>query len=366
MRTRGSGTVAFVLAGGGSLGAVQVGMLAALTEAGVQPDIVVGASAGAINGLYFAADPTRGGMQRLGAVWRTVTKRAVYPWSVIGALLALFGYRYSLLDPMPFRRLLERHLPVRNVEDTTIPCHVTATDALSGAEVSIATGPASDALLASAAIPVLFPPVERAGRLLIDGGIANNTPISTAVQLGASRVIVLPTGFSCAITSPPRGAIAMMLHTFNLLVARQLVNDVERFRASTDIVVVPPLCPVGVSSYDFSHAGALMEQTEATTAAWIAQDGLARGAAIPGSLVPHSHGRTTSLVDVQPRASSISALPFDPENHSSPRDSFHPSSAPAADRLKQHASETSPHGAMRNFLWPSGVAASTERSKIVR
>lgn len=195
---------------------------------------------------------------RLGELWRGLRGREVYPWSVLGALLALLGYRRSLLDPTPLRRLLERHFPVMRLENTTIPCYVTATDALSGDEVSITTGSVADALLASAAIPALFPPVESAGRFLIDGGVASNTPISTAISKGASRVVVLATGFSCAVTEPPRGVVGRVLHSFNLLVARQLVVDLERYRACADTVVVPPLCPLDVSSYDFSHAEALI------------------------------------------------------------------------------------------------------------
>ena len=141
MTTRRVGLLAFVLAGSGSLGAAQVGMLTALIDAGVRPDLVVGASVGAINGFSVAADPTSEGMVRLGEIWRGLSGRVVYPWSVLGAFLALLGYWRSLLDPTPLRHLLERHFPVRRLEDTTIPCYATATDALSGEEVSIARDP---------------------------------------------------------------------------------------------------------------------------------------------------------------------------------------------------------------------------------
>ena len=240
------GPLAFVFAGGGSLGAVQVGMLEALVAAGVRADFVVGASVGAINGVYFAADPTLAGAQRLRNIWQNLTRDDVFPLSVFGALLGLAGWRRSLLQAAPLRALLERNLLVRRLDETTIPCHVTATDALDGAEVILSAGLTVQALLASAAVPVLFPPVERDGRFLMDGGVASNTPIAAAVSLGAKRVVVLPTGFSCALLEPPRGPIAMALHTLNLLVARQLVADTARFATYADIVIVPPLCPLGI------------------------------------------------------------------------------------------------------------------------
>ena len=167
--------------------------------------------------------------------------------------------------------------------------YVTATDALDGAEVTLGAGPAVEALLASAAIPALFPPAERDGRSLIDGGVASNTPLAAAVSLGARHVVVLPTGFSCAVRQPPRGAVAMVLHAFTLLVARQLVADIERFAARAHIAVVPPLCPLGVSSYDFSHATTLMDRARATAASWLAAGGLARDGDVPRALEAHQH-----------------------------------------------------------------------------
>ena len=283
------GPLAFVFAGGGSLGAVQVGMLEALVAAGVRPDFVVGASVGAINGVYFAADPTLAGAQRLRNIWQNLTRGDVFPLSVFGALLGLAGWRRSLLEAAPLRALLERNLLVRRLEETAIPCHVAATDALDGAEVILSAGPTVDALLASAAIPVLFPPVERNGRFLMDGGVASNTPIAAAVSLGAKRVVVLPTGFSCALLKPPGGPIAMALHTLNLLVARQLVADTARFAAYADIVVVPPLCPLGISSYDFSQATAIMDRARVVTSVWLADGGLAYAGSVPQALAAHGH-----------------------------------------------------------------------------
>lgn len=279
---------AFVLAGGGSLGAVQVGMLRALTQSDVVPDFVVGASVGAINAAHFAGAPTSAGIARLEGIWRGLRRHEVFPVAPVTGFLALVGRSAHVVDPGPLRRLLERHLPQRRLELTSVACHVVATDILSGLEVRLSCGDAVPILLASTAIPGLFPAVNLNGRYLVDGGVANHTPISTAVELGATRIIVLPTGFPCAIKRPPQGPVAMALHALNLVIARQLTNDIERFSGVARVIVVPSLCPLATSSYDFSQGGPLIDRAAAATAQWLAGGGLAT-TAIPESLRPHRH-----------------------------------------------------------------------------
>ncbi len=278
---------AFVLAGGGSFGAVQVGMLRELVWNGIVPDFVVGSSVGAINGAYFAGAPNVEGVARLEAIWRGLHRRDVFPvtWrSIIG----LFTHRDYLVDSCGLRALLEQCLPYRNLEDAAIPIHVVATDMLDGGTVKLSAGPAADAVLASCAIPAAFPPVRIGERQLMDGGVASNTPISVAVELGAERLIVLPTGFACTLESPPRGAIATALHGITLMVANQLVRELERYRERAEIITVPPLCPLAVSPYDFTHAGELIERAAAQTHGWLKRRGLGEHR-IPGALRPHAH-----------------------------------------------------------------------------
>jgi NTE family protein len=288
MQHSGAATTAFVLAGGGSLGAVQVGMLKALTRQRIVPDFVVGASVGAINGAYFAAEPNEEGVTRLERVWSRLRRPDVFPLSPLHSLLAILGKRDHLVAPSPLRSLVESELPCQTLEEAKIPCHVVATDVLDGSEVAIAAGSISTALLASAAIPAVFPPVALDGRALMDGAVANHTPISTAFKLGARRMIVLPTGLSCALQRPPRGAVAYALHALNLLVMRQLLSDIERFSDRAEIVVVPPLCPVTVSAYDFSQTADLIHRAEAMTRLWLKKKGLASDGA-PEALLPHDH-----------------------------------------------------------------------------
>jgi NTE family protein len=280
-----TGKTAFVLAGGGSFGAIQVGMLRELIAHGVQPDFVVGASVGALNGAYFAADPTAAGVTRLEGIWRGLRRQDVFPVT-LRRLAGLFFESSSLVDSRGLRHLIERHLPYRDLENAAIPIHIAATELLSGASVQLSSGPAVEAILASCAIPAAFPSVRVGQDYLIDGAIASNTPIMTAVQLGAKRLIVLPTGFACALKAPPATAIANALHALNLLVAHQLVRDLEQLAGQVEVLTVPPLCPLAVSPYDFSRAQELIERAADNTRRWLQGGGMTQQR-IPGALRPH-------------------------------------------------------------------------------
>src|SRR5260370_7600560 len=167
-------------------------MLRAPVERGINADFVVGPSVGAINAVQFAADPTPEGVERLERIWRTVRRQQVFPVSPLGALLRLLTQRGHLATQTALRRLLERHLTVRHLEDTVLPCHVITTDLLGGTEVRLSAGPAVEALLASTAIPGIFQPVRHAGRHLADGTLTSNTPTSTPTHPAPSPLISLP------------------------------------------------------------------------------------------------------------------------------------------------------------------------------
>ncbi len=276
---------AFVLAGGGSFGAVQVGMLRELLAHGVKPDLIVGSSVGAINGAHLAGSPTLEGVARLEAVWRGLRRHDVFPVT-LRSLVGLIGRRNYMVDSCGVRQLLEDNLPYKELQRASVPLHVVATDVLGGAAVRLSAGPAVEAVLASCAIPAAFAPVYVGERYLMDGAVASNTPIRVAMELGASRLIVLPTGYACALESPPRSAIGTMLHAITLLTAHQLVTELERYGAQVEIVTVPPLCPLAVSPYDFSRGGELIERAAAQTRQWLEKGGMEKHR-IPGALRPH-------------------------------------------------------------------------------
>jgi len=259
---------ALVLAGGGSYGAVQVGMLRALCAHGVRPDLVAGSSVGSINGAFYAAEPSVSGIEKLAALWRGLRRRDIFPIALARLFGALAGGD-AFFTPHGLRKLLAAHLPHPLLEDSLIPMHVVATDQLTGAPVPVSTGAAVEAILASCAIPAIYPPVLIGGRQLIDGAVACNTPIRIAVELGATRVILLPTAFACPHTARPRGVFANAFHAMDLVVMQQLAQDTELYSQRARIITVPPICPLAVSPYDFSNAGKLIDLAARSTELWL-------------------------------------------------------------------------------------------------
>jgi len=267
-------TTAFVLSGGGSLGAVQVGMLQALAARDVRPDLLVGTSAGALNAGYVAGHGTsRDSLETLAGIWAGLRRGDVFPFNLSRHLLALAGVRQSVFSSDGLRNLISRHLPYTNLQDAPIPVHVVATNMLSGEEVLLSSGDAVSAILASTSIPGLLPAVCRDGLTLVDGAFANNAAISQALGLGADRVFVLPAGVTCALARPPTSPYAAVLQALSFLTQQRLIRDVADLAGHADLHVIPPLCPLTVSSADFSRANELIDRARAATTKWLDQGG---------------------------------------------------------------------------------------------
>jgi len=279
-------TTAFVLSGGGSLGAVQVGMLWALQDRGIRPDLVVGSSVGALNGAWLAGHPDAPASV-LAETWTHLRRGDVFPVGV-RSLTGMLGRRDHLVAPQALERLIRRNVDHANIEDMPLPLHIVSTEVTTGMEVVLSRGDTVRALLASTAIPGVFPPVDVDGHLLMDGGVVDNTPVSHAVRLGADRVYVLPTGYACALAAPPRSALAMALHAVTLTIEQRLINDVERYESHAELHVIPPLCPLAVAPSDFSKSAMLIERARAFADGWLAEPHPARGQA--HLLGWHHHG----------------------------------------------------------------------------
>jgi NTE family protein len=264
-------TTAFVLSGGGALGAVQVGMMQAALRHGLRPDLLVGSSAGALNAAYIAGVGfDRRTLADLAEIWQGLRRQDVFPFSPQRQVLALSGLRPSLCSPSGLSTVIDRHLTYTDLSEALIPVHVVATDVLSGTEVVLSRGDARRAVLASAAIPGILPPVEVDGRLLFDGAIADHAPLTQAAELGADRIVVLPTGVACALKAAPRSAVGSAVHALTLLLHQRLVLDVMALTGRVDLVVLPPLCPVMTSATDFRWTRSLIARAAAATDAWLA------------------------------------------------------------------------------------------------
>jgi NTE family protein len=283
----GSAKTAFVFAGGGSFGAIQVGMMHSLAAHGISADMVVGSSVGALNGAYYAGDPTLDGVLKLETIWRGLTRHDVFP--VTWRTLLGFLWRRDFLIPHDgIQKLIDDHMPYRNLQDASVPVHIVATDIVTGDSVVLSEGSVAQAVVASTAIPGAFAPVRYKDFYLADGAISSNTPIKIAVAKGATRLIILPTGYACSTNTPPTGAVANALHALTLLIARQLVSELEDIAPDIEYYVVPPLCPLVGSPYDFSRTSDHIERAIASTDAWLAQGGLQKSG-IPDEMRPHAH-----------------------------------------------------------------------------
>ncbi len=187
-------TTAFVLGGGGVLGAAEVGMLQALHEAGVQPDLVLGTSVGALNGALVAAYPGDEVVGRLTELWRTATSDEIYSDGVLRQVRRVVSTGTHLHSSAPLRRRIEAELGERRFSDLLVPFQCCASSIERAAEHWFTEGRVVDAVMASAAVPGLLEPAEVDGEHYLDGGIVNSIPLGRAVTLGADLVFVLQVG----------------------------------------------------------------------------------------------------------------------------------------------------------------------------
>ncbi len=275
-------TIAFVFSGGASLGAIQVGMAQALASHDVHPDLIVGTSVGAINGSWFAGG---GDADELAEVWRSLRGRQLFPARPIVGLRAFLGRSTHFVPNSGLRSLLRQRLTFQRLEDAANPFLVVAADAQTGEEVVLDRGPAVSSILASAAIPWVFPPVAVGGHVLFDGGIANNTPITTAIRAGATEVWVLSTGFSCGVTNAPASAFGLAMHAVALMVQGRLVRETVDRTYPVPVHLIPPPCPISVFPSDFSQTDELIDRARSGTLQWL-------GNGCPDAQplhVPHEH-----------------------------------------------------------------------------
>ena len=193
-----------MLGGGGVLGAVEVGMLRALVEAGVRPDLVVGTSVGAVNGAAFAADPTLEGVERLGRLWGGLSGGDVFGGSLLSRARNVWQTGTALHSSVPLESLLVTHLPGR-FDDLVVPFQCVAASIERAAEHWFSGGLLVPAVLASCAVPGLLPPAAVDGEHFLDGGLVHSIPVGRAVELGADTVYVLQVGrIERPLTAPTR------------------------------------------------------------------------------------------------------------------------------------------------------------------
>ena len=281
-RRHADGPTAFVLSGGGNLGAVQVGMLRALAGAGVQPDLLVGVSVGALNAAGFAARPDLEGAERLAGLWRELTPERIYPHGRLHGPWRYFQSRPSVYSAEGLREVISEFLPYRDLADGVVPVHVVAAALPDIVEQWFDRGPAVDVLAASAALPGVYPSVTLCGRQLIDGGVVDNVPLRRALELGAQRVFVLlASGYERTWPDKP---FRMILEAYAVARRALFLRDLAEVPPGVQVTVITPEAVSGVDFRDFSRTAELIDAGHRAAAAALAAGppGAGRGLALAG------------------------------------------------------------------------------------
>lgn len=229
--------VAFVLGGGGLLGAHEVGMLAALADKGIEPDVVLGTSIGAVNGALYAADPGPAGVERLRELWRD--SEGLWSGGALQRLTTLARTRTYLQPFGPMRDRLAAVLPVEMVEELACPFQCVAASIERAAEHWFTEGPLAEVVLASCAVPGVLPPVLVGDEHFIDGGIVNSIPVSRAVLLGARTIYVLQVGRLEQTLRPPRWPWEVGLVAFEVARRHRFAHDLHSLPEGVDLHVLP-------------------------------------------------------------------------------------------------------------------------------
>ena len=241
LASRRRGGVAFAFSGGGPLGALQVGQLRALFEHGVIPDMVVGSSVGAMNATFLAFDPTVPGTDRLETIWRSLQDTDLFPGGRFRASWARMLVRGNrVFENSGIRKLVSTRIGNALFEDAQLPLGIVATDLQTGADRTFTSGEILPSLLASIAMPGIFPPVEIEGRMYTDGGVANNVPIAPAVAMGARTVYVLDaTAQKNAQHRPLNRPIDYLVHAFGLARAQRFDIEAPLYSSKVELILIP-------------------------------------------------------------------------------------------------------------------------------
>jgi NTE family protein len=229
---------AFVLGGGGVLGAHEIGMLQALSETGIRPDLVVGTSVGAINGAFVAADPVSAAA-RLGELWQGEALGQAFSETLWGRAVRLARSGTHLHSIEPLRHVLENKLPGGDFADLELPFHCVAASIERASPRWFSSGPVVPAVLASCAVPGLLPPVEIDGEHYFDGGLVHSIPVGRAVALGASTVYVLHVGRIERPLTVPRSPWQVGLVAFEIARRYRFHEEMASLPDNVRVYVMP-------------------------------------------------------------------------------------------------------------------------------
>jgi NTE family protein len=230
--------VGFVLGGGGVHGAAEVGMLQALAAAEIKPQLVVGTSIGAVNGALVAAKPAVAGLDELTSLWRELGGSGVLGGSFVDRARTLVRTRTHVQSLAPLRELLERYLPP-TFEQLEVPFQCVAASVERARSAWFAEGPLIRAILASCAVPGVFPPVVIDGEHHVDGGLVHSIPVGRAVEMGATEIYVLHVGRIETPLARPRNPIEVALGAFEIGRRHRFIEEIESLPEGVTAHILP-------------------------------------------------------------------------------------------------------------------------------
>ncbi|KAA0918327.1 patatin-like phospholipase family protein [Dietzia sp. ANT_WB102] len=250
--------IGFVLGGGGSLGAAQVGMLEALAEVPVRADLVAGTSVGALNGAVVASDPV-GAAHRLSHIWHDLETDMIMPGGLWARVTTVLRSRTNLYDSPRIGRLVAEEIGEEEIGQLPLPYLAMAVDADTAEPVQLTDGPLLSAMLASSAIPGVFPVVHRGGRDLYDGGLAVNTPVLEALAMGAGSLVVLDCNYPDRQIKRPTTVPEAILYAATIAARQQMERDLPVAAREVPVLVLPgPEYLPGLSPLDFTGSTPLI------------------------------------------------------------------------------------------------------------
>lgn len=262
--------IAYVFGGGGSLGAMQVGMLRAVSETGLSPDLVVGTSVGSLNGAVLALHGT-GSAAPNHQIWTRMTCGAVFPGGPIGQARTLAREHTHLYPNTGLAEVIRAQIGAETrFSDLTLPLGVVAMDIQTAEPVLVREGDLAPALLASCAIPGIYPPVELNGRLCYDGGLVANVPMRQAVAMGARSMVVFDCAFPGHLPDIPRTMAEVVMLTAMISMRNQAVLEAPLIAAQLPVIYLPGPPPLRMNPLDFSHTETLIDQAYAAARAYLA------------------------------------------------------------------------------------------------
>ena len=263
--------IGLVLAGGGAKGAAHVGVIQVLEELGVPIDYIAGTSMGSIvGGLYASGMSSRELASAIKSInWndifndkpnredrdyrRKLDDEGFLIRYKLGFKDGKFTFPRGAIDGqklnLVLRELSKRAVGIHDFDKLPIPFRAIAADIVTGEPVSLASGDLAKAMRASMAVSGIFPPVEIDGRLLVDGGLANNLPIDVARGMGADILIVVNFPEQFKKRTELNTAVALVLQSLDILIAQNSRLQLKTLRKD-DILIVPAIKDIGAASFD--------------------------------------------------------------------------------------------------------------------